>query len=88
MTLLPAEAALARHDSPKAIAWWNLATFGAGYARIGQWQKALAALLLALMVGPITLGIGAVLLAAFTAVDGYREAMAEPRGQWTFLGKR
>jgi hypothetical protein len=73
--------------TPRSIALWNAATFGVGYVLLGQWQKALVAVVLALVIGPITLGVGAVFLAIFTAIDGYHEAIATQRGAWTFFGR-
>jgi hypothetical protein len=74
---------------PVLIAVCNLFLACVGYFIIGQWQKGIAAIAAAIVIGIPTcgLGIGAVCIA--TAIDGFMQAEALKNGfplaQWTFF---
>ena len=76
---------------PVIILVLNLLLLGAvGYFVLGQWQKGVAALVLDLLIGVPTCGMGIGAIAIFAGIDGYMQAQqlqaGRPVGQWTFFG--
>ncbi|MFN2442649.1 MAG: hypothetical protein ABR517_08195 [Thermoanaerobaculia bacterium] len=67
----------------------NLFLICVGYFWYGQWQKGIAALVAALILAIPTCGLGAFLVAVFTAIDGYLQAQQLQQnhtlGHWTFF---
>lgn len=67
----------------------NLFLVCVGYFWYGQWQKGIASLVAALIVGTFTCGVGIPLVAIFSAIDGYLQAQQLQQGfplaQWTFF---
>jgi hypothetical protein len=67
----------------------NLFLVCVGYFWYGQWQKGVAALVAALVIGIPTCGMGVFLVAVVTAIDGYLQAQqlqqGHPLGHWTFF---
>lgn len=67
----------------------NLFLICVGYFWYGQWQKGVAALVAALVIGVPTCGVGASAVMIFTAIDGYLQAQqlqqGHPLGHWTFF---
>ena len=67
----------------------NLFLVCVGYFWYGQWQKGVAALVAALVIGIPTCGFGVSIVAIFTAIDGYLQAQqlqqGHPLAHWTFF---
>ncbi len=74
---------------PVLILVLNLIIVCVGYFILGQWQKGIAAIVAAIVLGVITCGFGVGLVAVFTAIDGYMQAeelkAGHPLAQWTFF---
>lgn len=74
---------------PILILVLNLLIVCVGYFILGQWQKGLTALVVALVIGVPTCGFGIGAVALATAIDGFMQAEAlkagHPVGQWTFF---
>lgn len=82
----------ARAQRPRNVALLNAAFFGVGYLYLGQWKKAVVAVVAALVFGPLTFGVAAVVLAALNALDGLMQARLQQcgatLGDWTFFNMR
>ena len=67
----------------------NLFLFCVGYFWYGQWQKGVAALVAALVIGVPTCGVGAGAVSIFAAIDGFMQAeqlkQGHPLRHWTFF---
>lgn len=67
----------------------NLFLVCIGYFWYGQWQKGIAAIVAALVIGIPTCGIGVSLVGVFAAIDAYLQTQqlqqGHPLGQWTFF---
>ena len=74
---------------PILILVLNLILICVGYFIYGQWQKGVAAIVAAIVIGLPTCGLGFGLVAVLTAVDGYLQAQqlqaGFPIAQWTFF---
>ena len=74
---------------PILILVLNLLFVCVGYFIYGQWQKGIAALVAALVIGVPTCGLGVGAVAIATAVDGFMQAQqlqqGFPLGHWTFF---
>lgn len=74
---------------PILILILNLIFCVIGYFIIGQWQKGIAALVAALVIGVPTCGLGIGAVAIACAIDGFMQAQAlqagHPITQWTFF---
>ncbi len=75
---------------PILIAVLNLIVFGGlGYILMGQKTKGIVAIVAYFVIGGMTCGAGALLIAPIAAVDGYLQAQqhqaGHPLGQWTFF---
>jgi hypothetical protein len=74
---------------PVLILVLNLILACVGYFIIGQWQKGVAAIAAALVIGIPTCGLGIAAVCIATAIDGFMQAEAlkagHPVGQWTFF---
>jgi hypothetical protein len=74
---------------PVLILVLNLVLVCVGYFIMGQWQKGAAALVVALVIGIPTCGIGVGLVGIFAAIDGFLQAQqlknGAPLAQWTFF---
>ena len=76
---------------PVIILVLNLLLFGiVGYFVLGQWQKGIAMIGFALVVGIPTCGLAIGASAIFGGIDGYMQAQqlqaGKPVGHWTFFG--
>ena len=82
----------ARELRPRNVALLNALFFGVGYLFIGQWKKAIVAVLAAAVVGPLTFGIAELVLAELNAIDGLMQARLQrcgaSLGDWTFFNMR
>jgi hypothetical protein len=69
----------------------NLLLVCVGYFWYGQWQKGIAALVAALVIGIPTCGFGWGAIAIFTAIDGFMQTEQLKQGhslkQWTFFNQ-
>lgn len=67
----------------------NLIFVCVGYFIIGQWQKGLASIAAALVLGVPTCGLGVGAVAIATAIDGFFQSQqlqaGHPIAQWTFF---
>lgn len=74
---------------PILILILNLIFCVIGYFIIGQWQKGIAALVAALVIGVPTCGLGIGAVAIACAIDGFMQAQqlqeGHPIAQWTFF---
>lgn len=74
---------------PILILILNLIFVVIGYFIIGQWQKGIAGIVAALVIGIPTCGFGIGAVAIATAIDGFMQAQAlqagHPVAQWTFF---
>lgn len=74
---------------PVIILVLNLILVCVGYFVLGQWQKGIAAIAAALLIGVPTCGLGVGLVAVAATIDGYMQAQqlqaGHPIGQWTFM---
>lgn len=74
---------------PVLVLVLNLILVCVGYFILGQWQKGLAAIGAALVIGIPTCGFGIGVVAVFAAVDGFMQAeqlkAGFPVAQWTFF---
>jgi hypothetical protein len=74
---------------PVLILVLNLIFVCIGYFILGQWQKGIAALVAALVIGIPTCGFGIGAVAVATAIDGFMQAQQLQQGfavaQWTFF---
>lgn len=62
---------------------------GLGYILIGQKVKGIVAIVVYLVLLPLTCGVGSGVLAIVTAIDGYLQAQLQQQGkslgEWTFF---
>ncbi|HXI14405.1 MAG TPA: hypothetical protein VNM92_17435 [Thermoanaerobaculia bacterium] len=74
---------------PVIILVLNLVLVCVGYFVMGQWQKGIATIVVALVLGVPTCGLGIGLVAVGATIDGFLQAQqlqaGHPIGQWTFL---
>lgn len=74
---------------PILILVLNLLLVCIGYFIMGQWQKGIAAIVAALVIGIPTCGVGVWAVAIFAGIDGYMQAQqlqaGYPVAQWTFF---
>jgi hypothetical protein len=74
---------------PVLVLILNLILVCVGYFILGQWQKGIAAIAAALIIGIPTCGLGIGAVAIATAIDGFMQAQSlqqgHPIAQWTFF---
>ena len=80
-----------RYARPRLIGCLNALLAAPGYFLIEQWQKGLAAILLVLIVGIPTCGLGIPVVLLLAGADGFMQAAhlraGRSIGRWTFFNR-